>query len=846
MPKGSEMYAPWSQQLLRAARAGRIHKTASADDAKDDPNKDNESGENGNGAEEASGTTQKGFVALRWTQVPRHLEGPEREFLAKRRKGLPSAHAQPGWVGGVLTLNGTAMRKTKVKKADASGQMVVWDVLMPEGQTVEGEIGEMITLESAAAPVVAPAPGTVVEGLGVANDDGVIMANEAALIPIRRRAPPPRRKAKKGPSRGRKKAAAASGVSTSVTAFPVSRENGGDVPGGGSSTDDQLRDTLMSGMNEGEVEGDGEEEDDEDDEEGEGDEDGDGEGEGEDDGDEGEEGEDGDEGEEGEDGEDDDREEGELSEDDLSAPAMLSSFQNGTPSTANSGTKPTSSTPVAAPPAVNPLGSPVLARQQNLPAKPIAPILPVPSLPKKPSVVVEPHIPHFEDDVEMQDQHAGDSNQPATGSHPPLDDVVEKRSASITTSSSGLPENFAAGQKRKSEVMQTGSEDMNKVARDDATGHASSMTGPHSAVFSSVTSATESHSGDSSSAHSHSLETGPAVTGTADDASASVASLRNHFSAVESRERQSSSTHGPGMSSAAGSKDQETSKSARPVASEPQADSSMAPANESGSEEAKPHIEARVQSTANLNEPQQTHAAPSQSSAGASASSTTDSSAAVSHPTSEPDNGSNQAAPTAQQSSTTASPGEVRTDTAADESKSSHKDEITLPPQTDTGPNANQPSATQETLDETPDTVHVGPFVAIGAGSTEMVASHDEAPQQSTAEVTKELAPAVLEHSPPPAMPSMKEVHEIIARSKPSEDGRGAQVSGEMQTDDGIPRGGPLPLAVASPPQVPPPGQGPPMAETSGHSSASSNVSETEEPDDGESSHPDRAGGGGE
>lgn len=828
------MYAPWSQQLLRAARAGRIYKPASADDVKDDANKDNESGENGNGAEEASGTMQKGFVALRWTQVPRHLEGPEREFLAKRRKGLPSAHAQPGWVGGVLTLNGTAMRKTKVKKADASGQMVVWDVLMPEGQTVEGEIGEMITLESAAAPVMAPAPGTVVEGLGVANNDGVIMANEAALIPIRRRAPPPRRKAKKGPSRGRKKAAAASGVSASATAFPLSRENGGDVPGGGSDTGDRLGDTRMSGMNEGEVEGDGEEEDDEDDEEGEGDEDGDGEGEGEDDGDDDEEGEDGDEGEEGDDGEDDDREEGELSEDDLSAPAMLSSFQNGTPSTANSGTKPTSSTPPAAPPAANLLGSPVLARQQNLPAKPVTPILPIPSLPKKPSVVVEPHIPHFEDDVEMQDQHTGDSNQPATGSHPPLSDVVEKRSANTTTSSSGLPENLAAGQKRKSEEMQTGSEDVNKVARDDATGHASSMTGPHSAGFSSITPATEPHSGDSSSAHSHSLGTGSALAGTAGDASASVASLHNSFSAMEGRESQSSSTQSPGINSAAESKNQEASISAQTVTSEPQADSSMAPADESVSEEAKPHTETRTQSTAKLDEPQQTLEAPSQTFAGPSASSTTDSFPAVSHPTSEPDNGSNQATPNAQQPSTTASPEEARTGTAADESKSSRKDEITLPPQTDTGPNANQPSATRETLDETPDTIHIGPFVAVGAGSTEMVASHDEAPEQSTAEVTKALAPEVLERSSPPAMPSMKEVHEIIARSKPSEDEHGVQVGGEMQTDDSVSRGGPLPLVVASPPQVPPPGQGPPMAETSGNSSKSGDLSETEGLDDGE------------
>ncbi len=187
MPRDSHLYSPMSQALLRAARMGRVNQPppAPAEDEKEPGDEDDGDGE-----------PDAGFVVRRWTLVPKHLEGPEPEFLAKRRKGLPSFYA------GTMGSTGTSaqMRKTKIRKLDSEGNVSVWDVLVPEGQTVEGEI-----LEEETAMTEAPAPGTVVEGVGVVNAEGVVIATDPVLpTPPRRRAPPPKRKGK-GPAKGKRK-----------------------------------------------------------------------------------------------------------------------------------------------------------------------------------------------------------------------------------------------------------------------------------------------------------------------------------------------------------------------------------------------------------------------------------------------------------------------------------------------------------------------------------------------------------------------------------------------------------------------------------------------------------------
>ena len=187
MPRDAHLYPAMSQALLRAARMGQVNKPPPPplEDEK-------EAGEE----EDAVDDMDTGFVVKRWAVVPRNLEGPEPEFLAKRRKGLPSVH---GGTTGVISSAGP-MRKTKVRKIDAAGTATVLDVLVPEGQTIEGEI-----LEEEIASIAALAPGTVVDGVGVANAEGVVIAGDQVLpTPPRRRPPPPKRRPK-GPGRGRRK-----------------------------------------------------------------------------------------------------------------------------------------------------------------------------------------------------------------------------------------------------------------------------------------------------------------------------------------------------------------------------------------------------------------------------------------------------------------------------------------------------------------------------------------------------------------------------------------------------------------------------------------------------------------
>ena len=296
MPRDSHLLPPHSQALLRAARSGNVFRPP-PQPLEDE--KEGLPGEDEDGGDGDIGGTERGYVAKKWTVVPRHLEGPEPEYLARRRKGLPSMYLGPLAVGTM-----GPMRKVKVRKTDAEGQTSVWEVLAPEGQVVEGEIFEDVEMTEA------PAPGTVVEGVGVVNADGLVVAGDVMMQPTppRRRPPPPRRKPK-GPGRGRRKKVqfaaggdgsnrittvgssaditmtkeighqTAEGIKTEVLATEGTANGGGDA--------EMADDSLLQ---------DGEEEDDENED-----------------------------GEEGEEGDDDDREEGELSPSpDPDAPGSLS------------------------------------------------------------------------------------------------------------------------------------------------------------------------------------------------------------------------------------------------------------------------------------------------------------------------------------------------------------------------------------------------------------------------------------------------------------------------------------------------------------------------------------------
>lgn len=328
MPRDYQLLQPWTQQLLRLARSGKV-----GSKRKPDPDSMDEDKPEDEVTEEAKANLEdRGYVAKKWKPVPEALLEPEHkhfEFLAKRRKGLPGLYGPEQQNGGAV-----AMRKTKVQKASADGELAVYEVLIPEGQTVDGEVTETTELP-VDAPVAAPPAGTVIEGVGIANAEGVVVAEhlKPAVAPRRNRPPP---KKKGGPGRGKKRVTFTNpDGSTYTTVVPnatkIVPQPGQTVKhvakGEEATADVTVADAKKSVPASEQADGEGE---------------GEGEAEGE-----GEDGEDDEDGEEGD--EDDDREDGELSDEDApeegTAPPQSENADKGT----NADAEPTTSTDEAAP-----------------------------------------------------------------------------------------------------------------------------------------------------------------------------------------------------------------------------------------------------------------------------------------------------------------------------------------------------------------------------------------------------------------------------------------------------------------------------------------------------------------
>jgi hypothetical protein len=170
---------------------------------KQDPDTDEDKPEDEINEEAKAHLEDRGYLAKKWKPVPEALLEPEHkhfEFLAKRRKGLPSLYG-PEQSAGVPV----PMRNTKVQRANAEGEVFIYQVLVPEGQVLQGEISEA-NPEQPEAKVITPGPGSVIEGLGIANDEGVVVAEHlkpTVTAAPRRNRPPPKKKG--GPGRGKKR-----------------------------------------------------------------------------------------------------------------------------------------------------------------------------------------------------------------------------------------------------------------------------------------------------------------------------------------------------------------------------------------------------------------------------------------------------------------------------------------------------------------------------------------------------------------------------------------------------------------------------------------------------------------
>ncbi|KAG5934415.1 hypothetical protein E4U59_006237 [Claviceps monticola] len=179
MPKDSHLLAPHSQELLRAARSGRLYKRPAP------PEDDEVDIDAGQAAEKAEKKEEdhpgQGFSIKLWKQIHRNSEGSGPAYLAKRRKGTVTIASK---TVDEKTTPGSTVTRATVRKTDAAGNPYTEEVTLADGQQVVGEI-----------------ISTRVEAVQTAAADGF-----AAPAPaLRRRPPPPKRKSKAGPGRGKKK-----------------------------------------------------------------------------------------------------------------------------------------------------------------------------------------------------------------------------------------------------------------------------------------------------------------------------------------------------------------------------------------------------------------------------------------------------------------------------------------------------------------------------------------------------------------------------------------------------------------------------------------------------------------
>ncbi|EWY92527.1 hypothetical protein FOYG_06074 [Fusarium oxysporum NRRL 32931] len=208
MPKDSHLLPAHSQELLAAARSGRLYKRPApaeeeevdADAAPEKPEKKEED------------TSARGFSVKVWKQLPRNIDTPGTSHLAKRQKNTVTIASRTV----EEKVQGPTVTRATVRRIDAAGNPYTEEVTLSDGQQVQGEI---VSTRIEQAPV----PGS--EPLATTP------------VPNRRRPPPPKRKAKAGPGRGKKKiknpppeagapaAAPVPGADGAASAVPIKPEN---------------------------------------------------------------------------------------------------------------------------------------------------------------------------------------------------------------------------------------------------------------------------------------------------------------------------------------------------------------------------------------------------------------------------------------------------------------------------------------------------------------------------------------------------------------------------------------------------------------------------------------------
>ncbi|KAL7793654.1 hypothetical protein V8C37DRAFT_82020 [Trichoderma ceciliae] len=178
MPKDATLLPPHTQELLRAARSGRLYKRPHPTE---DEEADGETTIQEKPEKKEEDTSAQGYQIRIWKQLPKNVEAPGISHLAKRRKNTVTVASRTV----EERVQGPMVTRATVRRMDAAGNPYTEEVTLSEGQRVDGEV-----------------ISTRVEAISTAQPDAFSAAPPAAA---RRRPPPPKRKAKAGPGRGKKK-----------------------------------------------------------------------------------------------------------------------------------------------------------------------------------------------------------------------------------------------------------------------------------------------------------------------------------------------------------------------------------------------------------------------------------------------------------------------------------------------------------------------------------------------------------------------------------------------------------------------------------------------------------------
>ncbi|KAJ0123477.1 hypothetical protein J7T55_011942 [Diaporthe amygdali] len=197
MPRDTPLLTPHNQELLRLARSGKLYRKRPLPE-EDDADADGIPGDKQEKKESAASEGYS-YKVKKWVRLDRSAEDAGINHLAPRQKGTITRPSRQ--LGTQVT--GPMVTKATVKRVDAAGNPYTQEVIIPDGQAVDGEI---------ISTSVVPAPEATGE------------AALSAATPMRRKPPIPQKK--KGRGRGGRAGRGRGRLPLATPSRPIPQQDG--------------------------------------------------------------------------------------------------------------------------------------------------------------------------------------------------------------------------------------------------------------------------------------------------------------------------------------------------------------------------------------------------------------------------------------------------------------------------------------------------------------------------------------------------------------------------------------------------------------------------------------------